>query len=72
MPDLSRTTSSYRNGYYHGMEGKPYLAPNPDVLATGRAFANHDYHQGYLAGANDMLWNAFHAKRVLMSELPTP
>ena len=67
--DLSRATCSYRNGYQHGYSGSEYLAPNPDVMATGRAFANSDYDAGYKAGANDALWSHYHAKRVHASRL---
>ncbi len=58
---LNRVSASYRKGYYDGYDGKPQAVyadfDFTSNSAVVRPFANHDYQDGYKAGANDRKWS---------------
>lgn|GEM_PF-3998877 len=68
MSGMNRMSCEYRTGYYHGGAWRSptnYDAFNPVAEAnTGygaNPFADHDYRNGYRAGANDSWWLRFRA-----------
>lgn len=55
---LERVSVEYRNGYYDGYDGKVNkYVEKPELL---RPFGEHDYTEGYKAGANDKFWELKH------------
>lgn len=51
---LERVSVAYRRGYRDGYDKKErFIAVKP---AYSLPFADFDYEQGYLAGANDRKW----------------
>lgn len=57
---LERVSVSYRRGYRDGYSGKPaQIAENTSSMAEilwHKPFGQHDYTEGYKAGANDAHW----------------
>lgn len=65
---LERVSVAYRRGYRDGSEGKaPFCGVKPEYI---KPFAQGDYGNGWRAGVNDALWEAYYAGRMLVCPLP--
>lgn len=62
---LNRVSHSYRRGYYDGYEGRESANnPVPDYQGVPlKPFSDHDYSEGFKAGANDRKWSDHYATR---------
>lgn len=65
---LERVSVAYRRGYQDGYVAKtPFLAVRPEYI---KPFADHDYREGYKAGANDAKWEAHYSAQCAGSAQP--
>lgn len=77
MSAMDRMSCQYRTGYYHGQTQQvptDYSGFNPvDEANSGygaNPFADHDYRQGYKAGANDDWWRRFYIANGFHNKTP--